>query len=32
MIQIQKKPEQFNTTFFNGKFVVNKPVAPYSNH
>ncbi len=39
MIQIQKKSEQFNTTIFNGKFVVNKPVAngfsntiaPYSN-
>lgn len=39
MIRIQKKAEQFNTTIFNGKFVVNKPVAnglskaiaPYSN-
>jgi redox-sensitive bicupin YhaK (pirin superfamily) len=39
MIQIQKKSEQFNTTIFNGRFVVNKPVvsgfsnavAPYSN-
>ena len=39
MIQIQKKTEQFNTTIFNGRFVVNKPVAnglsktvaPYSN-
>jgi redox-sensitive bicupin YhaK (pirin superfamily) len=39
MIQIQKKSEQFNTTIFNGKFIVNKPVAsgfsksiaPYSN-
>lgn len=38
MIQIQKKSAQFNTTIFNGKFVVNKPVtsgfskvvAPYS--
>ena len=39
MIQIQKKVDQFNTTIFNGRFVVNKPVAsgttkavvPYSN-
>ncbi len=39
MTQIQKKSEQFNTTIFNGRFVVNKPVAsgfsktvaPYSN-
>jgi redox-sensitive bicupin YhaK (pirin superfamily) len=39
MIQIQKKAEQFNTTIFNGNFLVNKPVAsgtklsvkPYSN-
>ena len=39
MIKIQKKSEQFNTTIFNGRFVVNKPVAngfsetvsPYSN-
>ena len=39
MIQIQKKSAQLNTTIFNGKFVVNKPVAsgfsktiaPYSN-
>ncbi len=27
MIQIQKKSEQFNTTIFNDRFVVNKPVA-----
>lgn len=39
MIRIQKKTEQFNTSIFNGKFIVNKPVtsgissllAPYSN-
>jgi len=39
MIQIQKKSQQFNTTIFNGTFVLNKPVAngfsktvaPYSN-
>lgn len=39
MIQIQKKKDQFNTTIFNGNFLVNKPVAsgtneivkPYSN-
>jgi quercetin 2,3-dioxygenase len=39
MIQIQKKADQFNTTIFNGNFLVNKPVAsgtksavePYSN-
>ena len=39
MIQIQKKADQFNTTIFNGNFIVNKPVAsgtkstvkPYSN-
>ena len=39
MILIQKKSEQFNTTIFNGRFMVNKPVAngfsntiaPYSN-
>jgi len=27
MIQIQKKEDQFNTTIFNGNFLVNKPVA-----
>jgi len=39
MIQIQKKIDQYNKTIFDGKFVVNKPVAsgftnevsPYSN-
>ena len=39
MIQIQKVADQFNTTIFNGNFIVNKPVAsgtnarvkPYSN-
>jgi len=39
MIQVIKKSDQFNTTIFNGKFIVNKPVAggarlnvqPYSN-
>jgi hypothetical protein len=39
MIQIQKKADQFNTSIFNGNFIVNKPVAsgtkstvkPYSN-
>jgi quercetin 2,3-dioxygenase len=27
MIQILKKSDQFNTTIFNGNFIVNKPVA-----
>jgi redox-sensitive bicupin YhaK (pirin superfamily) len=39
MIQIQKRTDQFNTTIFNGNFIVNKPVTsgtkstvkPYSN-
>ena len=39
MVQLQKKSQQFNTTIFNGRFIVNKPVssgfsnavAPYSN-
>jgi redox-sensitive bicupin YhaK (pirin superfamily) len=39
MIQVQRKADQFNTTIFNGNFLVNKPVAsgtkqtvkPYSN-
>lgn len=39
MIQVIKKSNQFNTTIFNGRFIVNKPVAhgikanlqPYSN-
>lgn len=39
MIQLLRKSEQFNTTIFNGRFIVNKPVAsgtqlnvgPYSN-
>jgi len=39
MIHLQRKSAQFNTTIFNGRFVVNKPVtsgftdevAPYSN-
>jgi len=39
MIQVIKKSNQFNTTIFNGRFIVNKPIAngtrlnlqPYSN-
>jgi redox-sensitive bicupin YhaK (pirin superfamily) len=39
MIQVLRKSDQFNTTIFNGRFLVNKPVAsgtntnvaPYSN-